>query len=154
MASGVFQKGKDEIAKNDLDAVSSSGIVVILMSDSYTPDFTGQDFISDVNGDELDADGYTQGYGSADRQTPTGRKYRRDDSNSRIEFGFDDITWSDLGGGVSDNNDTVGGVLLAEERTDDSDSVLIAYDELQDNRATNGSDITYSPDSEGVFQFQ
>jgi len=154
MASGVFQKGKDEIVKNDLDAVSSSGIVAILMSDSYTPDFTGQDFISDVSGDEIDCDGYTQGYGSADRQTPAGREYRRDDPNSRIEFDFDDVTWSDLGGGVSANNDTVGGVLLAEERTDDSDSVLIAYDDLQDNRATNGSDITYSPDGEGMFQFQ
>jgi hypothetical protein len=153
MASGVFQKGKNEIAKNDLDAVSSSGIVVILMSDSYTPDFTAQDFISDVNADEVDCDGYTQGYGSADRQTPSNRMYRRDDPNSRIEFDFDDVTWSGLGGGVSANNDTVGGVLLAEERTDDSDSVLIAYDDLQDNRATNGSDITYSPDSEGMYQF-
>jgi hypothetical protein len=153
MASGVFQKGKDEIAKNDLDAVSSSDIVLILMSDSYTPDFTAQDFISDVNGDELDADGYTQGYGSADRQTPAGREYRRDDPNSRIEFDFDDVTWSSLGGGVSANNDTVGGVIIAEERTNDADSVLIAYDELNDNRATNGSDITYSPDSEGMFQF-
>lgn len=153
MASGVFQKGKDEIAKNDLDAVSSGSVVVILMSDSYSPDFTGQDFISDVNGDEIDCDGYTQGYGSGDRQTPANRVYRREDPDSRIEFDFDDVTWSSLGGGVSANNDTVGGVIIAEERTSDSDSVLIAYDELQDDRDTNGSDITYSPDSEGMFQF-
>lgn len=154
MASDVFQKGKDEIFKNDLDVVGSAGVVLILMSDSYSPDFTAQDFISDVSGDELDADGYTQGYGSADRQTPANRLLRRDDPNARVELDFDDVTWSDLGGGVSANNDTVGGVLLAEERTDDSDSVLIAYDELQDNRATNGSDITYSPDSEGMFYIE
>jgi len=150
--SDVYQKGKDEIAKQNLDVVGSGDVVLILMSDSYAPDDTGQDFISDISADELDADGYTQGYGSADRQTPAGRTLDRDDPNERIEVDFDDVTWSDLGGGTSANNDTLGYVVLAEERTSDSDSPLIAYDSLQDDRATNGSDITYSPDDEGMFQ--
>jgi len=150
---GVYQNGKKEIAQQSLDAVASANIVLIPMSDSYIPDYTGHNTISDVATDELDADGYTQGYNSADRKTPSNRTYRRDDPNSRIEFDFDDITWSDIGGGVSDNNDTVGGFLLAEERTDDTDSPLIAFDTLEDDRQTNGSDITYSPDPEGMFQF-
>lgn len=164
MSSDVYQKGKDEILKQNLDLVNSSNLVLILVSDSYTFDET-QDFIDqgtadDVASHELDADGYTQGPGSADRQTPANRVLTRDDGNSRIEFDFDDVTWADLGGGVSANNDVVGGVVIAEERQnnnnnlDDTVSVLIGYDDLQDNRQTNGSDITYSPDAEGMLQFQ
>jgi len=164
MSSDVYQKGKDEILKQNLDLVGSSNIVLILVSDSYTFDET-QDHIDegtsgDVASHELDAGGYTQGPGSADRQTPTGRVLRREDGQSRIEFDFDDVTWADLGGGVSANNDVVGGVVIAEERQnnnanlDDTVSVLIAYDDLQDNRQTNGSDITYSPDAEGMFQLK
>jgi len=152
MPSDVYQKGKDEIAKQNLDLVSSTGLVVVPMSSSYTPDFKNDEFLADVNDDELDCDGYTQGFGSADRKTPANRLLRRDDPNGRIEFDFDDVTLSSLGGGVSANNDTVGGFLIAEERTGDTDSVLVAFDDLQDNRATNGSDITYSPDPEGAIQ--
>jgi len=150
--SDAYQKGKDEIAKQNLDAANSGDVVLLLMSDSYTPSDTGQDFISDINADEIDCDGYTQGFGSTDRQTPANRTFDRDDPNNRIEFDFDNVTWSSLGGGTSANNDTLGYVVLAEEGTADSDSVLIAWDSLQDDRETNGSDITYSPDSEGMFQ--
>lgn len=150
--SDAYQKGKDEIAKQNLDAQGSADVVLLLMSSSYSPDTTAHDFISDINADELDADGYNAAFGSADRQTPSNRTWDRDDPNDRIEFDFDDVTWSSLGGGVSDNNDTAGYVVIAEERTDDTDSPLIAYDSLQDDRETNGSDITYSPDSEGMFQ--
>jgi len=152
MSSEVYQKGKDEIAKQNLDLVSSANLVVVPMSDSYTPDFETDEFLADVNADELDCDGYTQGFGSEDRKTPANRVLRRDDSNGRIEFDFDDVTLSSLGGGVSANNDSIGGYIIAEERNDDSDSVLVAFDGLQDNRATNGSDITYSPDAEGAIQ--
>lgn len=156
MASGVYQKGKDEIAKQNLDAQGSANVVLIPVSSSYTFDET-QDFVdeataADVASHELNADGYTAGFGSSDRLTPANRTWDRDDANSRIEFDFADATFSGLGGGTSSNNDTMGGVVLAEERTSDADSVLIAYDELNDNRATNGSDITYSPDNEGMFQ--
>jgi len=154
MPSDVYQKGKDEIAKQNLDLVSSTGLVVVPMSSSYTPDFKNDEFLADVNADELDCDGYTKGFGSADRKTPANRLLRRDDSNGRVEFDFDDVTLSSLGGGTSANNDTIGGYIIAEERTSDTDSVLIGYDDLQDDRQTNGSDITYSPDPEGMLQFQ
>lgn len=149
--SDVYQNGKQEILEQNLDAVGSSDVVLILMSDSYSPSSTSHDTISDINADELDADGYTTGFGSADRKTPTTRNFNRNDGNDRVEFEFDDTTWSSLGGGVSDNNDTVGTVVLAEERTDDTDSPLIAYDTLQDDRETNGSDITYSPENGFMF---
>ena len=152
--STVFQKGVREIARQNLDVEGSADIVLIPMSTSYSPDPEAQQFIADVNADELDADGYTQGYGSSDRQTPSNRSWDRNDgaSPSQLELQFDDVTWPDLGSGVSDNNDTMGGVILAEERTDDSDSPIIGFDTLADDRATNGSDITYSTNADGMVQ--
>lgn len=159
MASDVYQQAKRKIGDQTLDVAGDPDIVLILVSDSYTFDET-QDALdtgtdADVTSNELDADGYAAGYNAADRKTPASRQFVRNDSNSRVEFDFDDVTFSSLGGGVSANNDQVGGVVLAlEGPTDDTDSIPIVYDELQDNRATNGSDVTYSPSDEGMFQLQ
>jgi hypothetical protein len=152
MASDTFLKGRDEIVKQTLDWVGSSSIVAIPMSDSYTPDFVGQDFVSDVAADELDATGYDGGFGGGDRKAPSGKAVVRDDANARIELDHDDVTLSEVGGSVNDTNDVVSGYILAEERSSDSDSPLIAFIDLQDDRPTNGSDITLSPDPEGAIQ--
>jgi len=159
MASDVYQNAKNKIADQTLDVQGDANIVMILVDNGYSFDETEDNLemggSGDVSDHELNADGYAQGYGSADRQTPANRKWTRDDGNSRIEFDFDDVTWPSLGGGVSANNDTIGGVVLAlEGPTDDTDSIPIAYDDLQDNRQTNGSDITYSPDAEGMLQLK
>ena len=153
MASDTFLKGRDEIVKQNLDWAGSSSIVAVPMSDSYTPDFTGQDFIADVAADELDATGYDGDFGGSDRKTPSGKVVNRDNTNDAIELDHDDITLDDIGGSVNDTNDTVTGYILAEERSSDSDSPLIAFLDLADNRPTNGSDITLSPDdAKGAIQ--
>jgi len=153
MNSLTFLKGRDEIVKQNLDLVGSADIVVIPMSKSYSPDPSAQDFIADVVGDELEATGYDGGFGGDDRQTPSGRAVNRDNAKNRLEFDFNDLTFSGIGGSVNDTNDVVTGYIIAEERTDDTDSPLIGFLDLADNRPTNGSDITLSPDSEGAFQF-
>lgn len=153
MNSLTFLKGRDEIVKQTLDLVGSSTLVVIPMSDSYTPDPSAQDFITDVAADELTATGYDGGFGGADRQTPSGRTLNRDNANNRIEFDFNDLTFSGIGGNVNQTNDVVTGYIIAEERTDDTDSPIIGFLDLADNRPTNGSDITLSPDAEGALQF-
>lgn len=152
--SDLYQKGKLLIVQNNLDPDDSSGIVLVPMSTSYSPDPDAHEFLSDINADELACDGYDGGFGGADRKTPANRTWNRDDANGRVEFDFDNITLAGLGGGVSANNDTIGYFVLAEERTADSDSPLIAWDDLQDDRATNGSDISYAPDAEGMFQIR
>jgi len=152
MSSITFLKGRDEIAKQNLDLVGSASLVVIPMSDSYTPDPSAQDFIADVSADELNATGYDGGFGGADRQTPSGRALNRDNANNRIEFDFSDMTFSGIGGTVNDTNDTVTGFIIAEERTSDTDSPLVGFIDLADDRPTNGSDITLSPDAEGAIQ--
>ena len=152
--STVFQKGLDELVKQNLNLKDSANLVLILVSTSYSPDAEAHQFIADLNSHELDCDGYTKGFGSNDRKTPSGRIWVRNDgaTPSRIEFSFNNVTWADLGGGTSANNDTIGGVVVAEERTDDTDSPIIAFDDLEDDRQTNGSDVTYSPDDNGVIQ--
>lgn len=152
MPSDTFLKGRDEIVKQNLDWEGSASIVAIPMSDSYTPDFVTQDFVSDVAADELDATGYDGGFGGADRKTPANKTIVRDDANERIELDHDDVTLADIGGTVNDTNDVVSGYILAEERSSDSDSPLIAFLDLTDDRPTNGSDITLSPDAEGAIQ--
>jgi len=154
MSSVLYQRGLLELAQQNLDVEGSSDLVIIPMSASYTPDPEAHETISDVNSDELDADGYTQGFGSADRKTPSNRSWSRNDSpdggaDSRLELSHDDVTWPDLGGGVSDNNDVVGGFLYAEERTDDADSPIFGFDTLQDDRDTNGADVTHSTAPDG-----
>lgn len=153
MSSDLYQKGKLLIQQQTLDVVGSAGIVVIPMSKSYTFSET-HDFISDIVADELDAKGYNGGFGNGGRKTPANRTFRRDDPNGRVEYDHDDITWSSLGGNVNENNDVIGGYVLADERSADTDSPLIAFDDLADNRATNGSNITHSVDSEGFFYIQ
>jgi hypothetical protein len=151
--SVTFAKGFEEILKQSLDLVGSGDVVAVPMSSSYTPDPDNHTFMSDVNGDELNADGYIGGFGGAGRLTPTGRVLRVDnaDNPTRVEFDHDDFTLADIGGGVSDNNDTLGGFLYIEERTSDADSPVIGFDSLQDDRATNGSDITRSTAGDGAF---
>lgn len=153
MNSLTFLQGRDEIVKQNLDLVGSVNLVVIPMSDSYTPDPSAQDFISDVAADELAATGYSGGFGGADRQTPSGRVLTRDDVNNRIEFHFNDLTFAAIGGSVAQTNDVVTGYIIGEERTDDTNSPLIGFIDLADNRPTNGSDITLSLDAEGAVQF-
>jgi len=157
--SDVYQKAKNKILDQSLDVQGDSSIVLILVDDGYSFDETEDNLETGGSGDvadhELDADGYTQGYGSGGRQTPTGRAWRREDGESRVEFDFDDTTWSSLGGGTSDNNDVIGGVVIAlEGPTDDTDSIPIAFDNMQDSRPTNGSDFTYSTNADGMFYIQ
>jgi hypothetical protein len=151
--SDLYQKGKIIPVDQTIDLLNGGNIVALLMSDSYAPSATNHDFIGDIVADELDADNYAGGYGGSSRQTPTNRTLRREDAGPHVEFDFDDITWPSLGGGVSANNDVVGYVVLAAEITNDSSSPLIAWDSLDDNRATNGSDIVYSTDPDGMFRY-
>jgi len=153
MNSLTFLKGRDEIVKQNLDIVGSANLVVLPMSESYSPDPSAQDHISDVASDELSATGYDGGFGGVSRRTPTGRVLRRDNGNNRLVFDFDDLTFPDLGGNVNETNDVVTGYIIAEERTDDTDSPIVGFLDLSDNRPTNGSDITLSTDAEGALQF-
>tara|TARA_R100000808_G_scaffold25092_1_gene61752 strand:- start:4861 stop:5286 length:426 start_codon:yes stop_codon:yes gene_type:complete len=73
-----------------------------------------------------------------------------DTTNDRIEFDFDDITWSSLGNGARD----LQGMLLLKHVNDDTDSIPIAFIEFSANQSPGGSDFTVSIDAEGAIHIK
>lgn len=152
MASDFAQKGKQEIANQALNLVSEGSLKIMLLDSAYVHDTT-RSFVSDATADDFESheiavSGYTGGFGGAGRRVPSSRTLTRDDPNTRIEFDFADETWTSLGTGA-----TIGGVGLIVEKTNDADSWVVGFDDLTANVPTNGGDIVYAPDAEGLLQF-
>lgn len=146
MASLLYTPSKKKIFDQALDPLGSAATKLMLVQSTYTADAT-QEFVGDASGlgaNELSATGYTGGFGGADRVVPSNRSTAI--NGAVVEFKFDDETWTALGNGT---NQTIGGVALIVEITNDAASPAICYDELLSNVTTNGGDITYKPDNNG-----
>lgn len=152
MASGFTQKGRFENANQNLDLVNEAALKLALVDDTYvhsnTRDFVDDGTADDIASHEINVPGYTPGFGSASRKVPANRLLRRDDAGVEIEFDFDDVVWAALAAGV-----TIGGVALIVEKTSDSDSWVVAFDDLIGNVSTDGTDVTYTPSAEGMLKF-
>lgn len=152
MASGFTQKGKLEIASQNLDLVNEAALKLVLVDDGYVHDdnrdFVDDGTVDDVASHEIAVTGYAGGFGGAGRRVPSTRVLNRDDAGGEIEFDFADETWTGLGSGV-----TIGGVALIVEKTSDADSWVVAFDDLSQDVPTNGGDITYQPSAEGLLKF-
>lgn len=169
MASGFGLQGRLEIAQQACDLEAASGAVagggtrgdakVMLVDSSYTFDAVNHDHVDNSGaGDPIDQEisvgGYTGGYGGAGRKIISGSlspTWARDDGNTRIEFDFTDPSAWTLSSGV-----TIGGVGLIVEDFEgttgnDTQSLFVAFDDTNDV-PTNGGDVTYSPNAEGVLQ--
>lgn len=145
MASDVYNKGKYEILSGGVDLLTDT-IKVMLVDSTYTYADT-HNFISDVVADEVSGTGYTGGYGGAGRKTLSNKQVTEDDTNNRAEFDDTaDLTWSSVSIG------TVGGAILVEERTSDSDSPVVAFLDFSPDAVTNGGDLTIQWDAEGIIQ--
>lgn len=148
MASGFTQLGKLLIAQQTLDLVADGAIKLMLVDSTYVHN-NDDDFVGDnAAAKEISVSGYVGGFAGAGRRVPAGRGLARDDPSDEIEFDFTDEVWTALGAGV-----TIGGVVLIKEITNDAASVVIAYDELTGDVATNGGNITYQPSAEGMLKF-
>lgn len=151
MASEMSQKGKDEILKQNLNLVTEANLKLVLVDSGFsfdkTVDFVDDGTADDVASHEISVTGYTPGFGGAGRRVPSSRAFNRDDPEGKIKFDFDDEVWSNLGAGV-----TIGGVVLIVEKTNDSDSWVVAFDDLDSNIPTNGGNVTYSPATEGLIE--
>ena len=149
MASGFTMKGRQLIAGQTLD-LTGAAVKVMLLKSTYSHSQT-RDFVGDASGfaaSECDATGYTGGFAGADRLTLTTPVWNRDDGNVRMEFDFVDVTWTALGGAANNN---LGGVGLVKEITSDAASPAIGFDDTN-NVDTNGGDIIYAPNAEGMLQ--
>lgn len=148
MASGLYTESKKKIFDNDIDCVTDAAIKLMLVKSTYTfvatHEFVDNAGANDPIDEEADCTGYTGGFAGADRVVPASRASTV--VGTAVEFSFNNNTWTALGNGT---NNTLGGVILIKEITNDLASPVIAFDDLVGNVTTNGGDITYRPDDNG-----
>ena len=143
MASKWYNNALNLLLKGDLDM--DSGCKLVLVTSDYTFD-AADDYLDmgdsgDVSSHEVGVvgacTGYVPGFGGAGRKTVV-TTVTLDDTMNGAHVSLADTAWTPLGG--ADNN-TLGGVVVCKEDTNDAASPLIAFLEFT-NTATNGSDIT------------
>ena len=151
MASGWYYKALENLLKGDLDL--DSGCKLVLVTSTYSVDFT-DDFLDmgdsgDVSSHEVGVvgacTGYVPGFGGAGRKTVV-TTVTLDDTMNGAHVSLSDTAWTPLGGAA---NNTLGGVVVCKEDTNDAASPLIAFLDFTDT-ATNGSDITLDFNASGA----
>lgn len=151
MASFVYTKAAEEIANGTIDLLTDT-IKAMLVNSTYTA--AKSDTVVDAGGanDPVDAEinvsGYVRGWGGAGRKSLASKAVNLDNANNRAEFDAADLTWTALGSGA-----TIAAMILIKEGvSNDTTSRLIAYLDVTDT-ATNGGDITFTFNAEGIIQF-
>ena len=144
MASLVYNNAMLDSVTGDLDlAEGQDDIRVALLMTNTTGDTDEESANVAAIGtlDEMDGANYA-------RKTLASQAVAIDTSNDRVEFDFEDLTWSSLGNGTRD----VQGMLVLQHNTNDSDSIPIVFVEFSSNQSPGGSDFTVTMDAEGVLQ--
>lgn len=151
MPSFVYNKAAEELANGTIDLINHV-IKTVLVTSQYTPART--DLVADAGGanDVVDAEinvtGYTRGWGGSGRKALTGKSILVDQPNNRAEFSAANLTWTALGTGT-----TIAGMVIVKEGvSNDTTTRLIAYLDPTDT-PTNGGDIAFTFDAEGIIQF-
>ena len=151
MASKWYNNALNLLLKGDLDL--DSGCKLVLVTSSYSFDAADDYLDMGDSGDvsSLEAGvastltNYTAGFGGAGRK-PVVTTVTLDDSLPGAHVSLADTTWTALGGAA---NNTLGGVVVCKEDTNDAASPLIAFLDFTDT-ATNGSDITLDFNASGA----
>lgn len=145
MPSTAFTRGVLNILNGTID-LDTSTVKMMLLKSTY-PEDPDQPFVDDGTSNDLashecDATGYTGGFAGADRLTTT-VTLTEQTSNNRIVSIFQDKTWTAIGGAT---NNTLEGVAVIREITNDSASIPIVYLLFASTLVTNGSDILVDAD--------
>ena len=138
MASFLYQAGVDALLTSY--NAETATIKAMLVTSGYTAN-KDHDIVNDTTpgSNELNGTGYT-------RKTLSTVAVAKDDTNDRVTFDADDITWSAINAG------TAAACVIYIEVTDDTDSILLAHiDDGGFPIVTSGADMTISWDSAGVF---
>lgn len=139
MANSVYNKAKQLIASNDLDLVSDT--IKILLVVGYTVDIDNHEFYSDISAYEVDATvGYTSG-----GQSLSARAFVRDDLNNRTKFSASDVTWSE-------SIITANGAIIYKSYGGMGTSPLVCYVDFGSNKTTNNTSLTIEwSDEDGII---
>jgi len=115
--------------------------VGILIDDasSYVFDVTDE-HVADIVASEVTEDGYT-------RATLSSLTTSWDATNERWRLLCSAADFGAIDAGID-----VAGMWIAELVNDDTDSVLISYDEFASAQATDGNTFTVTPTSDGVLR--
>lgn len=131
MASTWYNRGIYRIG-NGSTLWTSSTIKALLVGSGFSFD-KDNDFVSEIT--ELpNGTNYTGAYNGSGRKTLTTPTVNLDDTNDRIWFDADDITWSAISAG------TIYGLVIFHEITSDALSPLIGFLDPTD-LVTNGGDV-------------
>lgn len=144
MASLVFNNAMLDSWTGDLDLEEGQNdIRVALVMTNTTADTDEESATVDAIGtlDEMDGTNYA-------RKTLSSQAVAIDTTNDRVEFDFEDLTWTALGNGTRE----VQGMLILKHVTNDADSVPIAFVEFSSSQNPGGSDFTVTIDAEGALQ--
>lgn len=136
MAS-FYNRGKKALNENDL---TSTSVGALLVYSTYTFD-RDHNVVTDLT-NEASGTGYA-------RKTSIGSKtWTQDDTNDRVAFDAEDLTWTSMDTGAT----TLGGVVLYFNTGTDSTSELICYiDTGGFPKAVQGVDLTIQWDANGIF---
>ena len=146
MASTAYTNGVENIITGAIDLDTSTLKAMLVKStywedpDQATIDIAGTTM--DLAGHECDATGYTGGFNGADRLTVSTSCSEQTASN-RVVTIFADKTWTAIGGA---SNNTLEGVAIVFEQTNDGASIPIVYLVFSSTLTTNGSDILVDMD--------
>lgn len=153
MASFAFNTAAKEILDGTIDLNSDTIKVMLITGSSVYDPVYEDDVVDDGTGSaalhgELSVTGYTPGFGSANRQTLSNKNFTVDDANNDGVFdNTADLTWTSLGAGS-----VISGALVIKEVTDDTDTRVIAWLELDSGVTTNGSDVTIQFNANGLIR--
>ena len=147
--AALTQIAKEQIGKQLLNLVTEASLKMVLVDSTYTFD-PAEDFVDagdagDVTSHEISVSGYVPGFGGAGRRVPSTRVWSID--GNRLEMNHAAETWTALAAGA-----TIGGVVYIVEKTSDTDSWVLGFDTLTADKATNGSNVVYTPNADGPFQ--
>lgn len=137
----------DKLMRQDTSGrlnILADTLKAVLVDDSYVAD-RDHVFADAFSGAELSGTGYAGGFGGAGRKTLASKALTVDNTNNRVTFGAANPTWTGITAGDAH------AVVVIKEATSDSDSILIAYIDAEDDVATGG-DLTFQFPSGLVFE--
>jgi hypothetical protein len=151
MANFVYNKAKRKLLTADIDLNADDIRILAVKAAGSTTTDTEDDaeFIGSFTTlGEIVATNYV-------RKAVTGEAVADDAANNRAEFTFSAVTWTALGGAV---NDTIGAFIVYKHVTNDADSIPILYIDTATGvglpYTTNGADLTFTPNAEGVLHYR
>ena len=144
MADLVFNNSMLDSVTGDLNLTEGQDdIRVALVMTNTTADTEEETTFVDQFStlDEMDGANYA-------RKTLASQAVTIDATNDRIEFDFEDLTWTSLGNGTR----AIQGILIFRFVTNDAASVPIAFVEFSATQNPGGSNFTVTIDAEGAIQ--